>query len=40
MWDLAIYGRENILRFAEKVGFTIARKQAELMELVRRYHRS
>jgi len=38
--DLAIYGRENILRFAKKVGFTIARKQAELMKLVRRYRKS
>ena len=37
---LAIYGEENILRFAEKVGFTIARKQVELMKLVRRYHGS
>jgi len=36
--NLAIYGRENILRFAKKVGFTIARKQVELIELVRRYH--
>ena len=34
---LAIYGEENILRFAEKVGFTIARKQVELMKLVRKY---
>jgi len=34
---LAIYGKDNILRFAERVGFTIARKQAALMELVRRY---
>jgi len=38
--DLAIYGRENILRFAKKVGFAIARKQAELMKLVRRYRKS
>ena len=37
--DLAIYGRENILRFAEKVGFTIARKQSELTQLIRRYER-
>jgi len=34
---LAIYGEDNILRFAEKVGFTIARKRAALMKLVRRY---
>jgi intein-encoded DNA endonuclease-like protein len=34
---LAIYGEENILRFAERVGFTIARKRAALMKLVRRY---
>ncbi|MCD6312976.1 MAG: hypothetical protein J7L79_04115 [Thaumarchaeota archaeon] len=40
MTYLAIYGEENILRFAEKVGFTIARKQVELMKLVRRYHES
>jgi len=37
---LAIYREENILRFAEKVGFTIARKQVELMKLVRRYRKS
>lgn len=37
---LAIYGEENILRFAEKVGFTITRKQVELMKLVRRYRKS
>ena len=36
---LAIYGEENILRFAEKVGFTIARKRLELMKLVRRYRK-
>jgi len=36
---LAIYGEENILRFAEKVGFTIARKRVELMKLVRRYRK-
>ena len=35
--DLAIYGRENILRFAEKVGFTIARKRLELTRLIMRY---
>ena len=29
-----------ILRFAEKVGFTITRKQVELMKLVRRYRKS
>jgi len=32
---LAIYGEENILKFAERVGFTITRKQVELMKLVR-----
>ena len=37
---LAIYGEENILRFAERVGFTIARKQLELMKLVRKYRKS
>ena len=37
---LAIYREENILRFAEKVGFTIARKQVELIKLVRRYRKS
>jgi intein-encoded DNA endonuclease-like protein len=36
---LAIYGEGNILKFAEKAGFTIARKQAALMKLVRRYRR-
>ena len=40
MIRLAILGEENILRFAEKVGFTIARKQVKLMELVRRYRKS
>ncbi|MCF3653768.1 MAG: hypothetical protein L2C94_006375 [Aigarchaeota archaeon] len=34
---LVIFGEENILRFAEEVGFTIARKRAALTELVRRY---
>jgi len=34
---LAIYGEDNILRFAKEVGFAIARKRAALMELVRRY---
>jgi len=34
---LAIYGKDNILRFADKVSFTIARKRAALMELVRKY---
>jgi len=29
---------DNILRFARKVGFTIVRKRAALMELVRRYY--
>ena len=36
---LAIYRKENILRFAERVGFTIARKRVKLMELVRKYHK-
>ncbi len=36
---LTILGEENILRFAEKVGFTIARKQVELMKLVRKYRK-
>ena len=36
---LAIYGEDNIMRFAEKIGFTIARKRAALMELVRSYRR-
>jgi len=35
---LAIYGGENILRFAEKVGFTIARKKIALAKLVRKYY--
>ena len=34
---LVICGKDNILRFAERVGFTIARRRAALMELVRRY---
>jgi len=34
---LAIYGENNILRFAREVGFIIARKRAALMDLVRRY---
>jgi len=34
---LAIYGEDNIMRFAEKIGFTIARKRAALMKLMRRY---
>jgi len=37
---LAILGEENILKFAEKVGFTIVRKQVELMKLVGRYRGS
>jgi len=37
---LAIYGEENILRFAERVGFTIARKRVELLKLVRRYRKN
>ena len=36
---LTIYGEDNIMRFAEKVGFTIARKRAALMKLVRSYRR-
>jgi len=37
---LVIYEeKENIMKFAEKVGFTIARKQAALMELLRKHHR-
>ncbi|MHA1632645.1 MAG: LAGLIDADG family homing endonuclease [Candidatus Freyarchaeota archaeon] len=37
---LTILGEKNILRVAEKVGFTIARKRAALMELVRKYRGS
>jgi len=36
---LTILEEENILRFAERIGFTVARKQEELMKLVRRYRR-
>ena len=37
LYDLRIRGRVNILRFAEKVGFTIKRKQRKLKELLQRY---
>ena len=36
---LAIYEEENVLRFAERVGFAIMRKWLELMKLVRRYRK-
>ena len=37
---LAISREENVLRFAERVGFTIARKRLKLMKLVRKYRKS
>jgi len=37
---LAISREENILKFAEKIGFAIARKRLELMKLVRKYRKS
>lgn len=36
---LTITKEENILRFAEKVGFIIVRKQLKLMNLVRKYRK-
>ncbi|MHA1631871.1 MAG: hypothetical protein ACTSXC_03560 [Candidatus Freyarchaeota archaeon] len=36
-YKLRIYGRENILRFAEVVGFSIKRKRERLMRILRRY---
>ena len=35
---LLIYGKENILRFAENVGFAIKRKRLELQKLIRKYN--
>jgi len=37
---LAIHGKENILRFAEEVGFTIARKRARLAKILQKYNRT
>lgn len=37
MYCLAIYGRENVLKFANHIGFTIFRKQAALKRLLERY---
>lgn len=34
---LAIYGKDNILKFADKIGFAIPRKQLKLMNLIRKY---
>jgi len=34
---LAIHGKKNILRFAEEVGFIIARKRAELARMLEKY---
>ena len=34
---LTIYGKENILRFAERVGFTIVRKRLELQQILQKY---
>jgi len=38
-YRLAIHGKENILKFAEEVGFTIARKRAELGRLLEKYNK-
>ena len=35
---LTILGKENILKFAEEVGFTIARKRLELQRLLQKYN--
>ena len=37
---LAIHGKENILRFAEEVGFTIAKKRAALAQILQKYNRT
>ena len=37
-YRIAIHGKENILRFAEGVGFTIARKRAELGRILEKYN--
>jgi len=36
---LVIHGKENILKFAERVGFTIARKRARLTQIIQKYNR-
>lgn len=38
-YRLAIYGKENILRFAEEVGFTITRKRTKLCRILEKYNR-
>jgi len=40
LYVLVVSRKDNVLGFAEKVGFTIARKQAKLMQLVEKYGRS
>jgi len=37
---LTISREENVLRFAERVGFTIARKRLKLIKLVRKYRKN
>ena len=37
-YRLAVHGENNILMFAEKVGFTIARKRAELGRILEKYN--
>jgi len=37
-YRIAIHGEENVLRFAEEVGFTIARKRAELGRILEKYN--
>jgi len=39
-YRLAVHGKENILRFAEEVGFIIARKRAELSRILEKYNRT
>jgi len=38
LFRIAVHGKENIMKFAEKVGFTIARKRAELGRLLEKYN--
>jgi len=38
-YRIQVHGKENILKFAEQVGFTIARKRAGLAQILQRYNR-
>ncbi|RLG04673.1 MAG: hypothetical protein DRN68_09590 [Thaumarchaeota archaeon] len=40
IFELAIHGKENILRFADKVGFTILRKRVALAKILEKYNRT